>query len=123
MTTETSSQSITVETIREHIKRYEGDKQYDGDCWTMEYDEETKQHFIAYYWWNNDDETTDNETLDGLAGKEFNHHLGDGKKNLMWVEDIKKMVDWSESMFSQEINTAFVVCGSQKTRKTWAITI
>lgn len=48
---------------------------------------------IYFHWDHN------NEKLDTIAWKEFRLSLGDGKKNMLWIEDLKTFANWKKGEY------------------------
>jgi hypothetical protein len=71
---------ITIKNLGKHIK-YEPDD-------TLKYDEETGCNSIIFVW------DCGNEKIDNLANNEYRYCLGDKKKNLMWIEELKRIANW-----------------------------
>jgi len=76
----------TVANVGKYIKHDLDDDDYDGSitnygCVTT--------RFI----WSRDDK------LHKIARDEYRYHIGDKRKNLMWVEELKRIADWKEGEY------------------------
>jgi hypothetical protein len=56
-------------------------------------DEQTGCSSITFEW----DYT--NEKLDNMAEKEYFYRITDNKKNLMWIEELKRIANWREGEY------------------------
>ena len=77
------SQRITIKNIDKHIK-------WDGECDLIE---ETGYYRITFVW------DCENEKLNDTADTEFRYSFGDKKKNLMWIEELKRIADWKKGEY------------------------
>lgn len=83
--TTTMTKRITITNVAHHIK-YDEATEYD-------FDEETGGSTIQFIW------DYENEKLDKIAQKEYRLRFGDKKKNLMWVEELKRIADWKQGEY------------------------
>lgn len=74
--------SITIENIHEHLT-YEYEE--------FHYDDENSKGRLMVMW------DCENEEIDTLMEGEFRGDLSEmGRKNLMWIEEVKKRANWKE---------------------------
>ena len=84
-TATTMTKRITIRNIGKHIK-------YDEESLELE-DEEPNCYSICFVW------DCRNEKIDDIANKEFRYNISDKKKNLMWINELKRVADWKQGEY------------------------
>jgi hypothetical protein len=72
---------VNVANIHTHIECDKND---------IEYDEETSCYSIQFQW------DFENEVIDELAENEFRYHGDDSKRNMLWINELKSIIDWKK---------------------------